>query len=75
VGPLGLAGNAIDMVHTLDFEPIDGGTRLRLAVQATGAIQAGWPQTVEGVWRHFLVERFRPHMAARAGARPGQKPE
>ena len=64
VGPLGLAGNAIDMVHTLDFEPVESGTRVKLAVHAAGEVQEGWPATVEGVWSHFLVERFLPYVTA-----------
>jgi len=68
IGPLGLAGNAIDLVHTLDFEPVEQGTRLRLSVQATGAVQDGWPETVERVWRHFLEERFRSYLAGRVGS-------
>jgi uncharacterized protein YndB with AHSA1/START domain len=71
VGALGLAGNAVEMVHTLDFGPAESGTRLRLAVQAMGAIQEGWPAAVEGVWKHFLVERFQPHMASRAAKAAG----
>ena len=64
VGPLGLAGSAIEMTHTLDFEPVETGTRVKLALHAAGEVQEGWPATVEGVWRHFLVERFLPYMVA-----------
>jgi uncharacterized protein YndB with AHSA1/START domain len=64
VGPLGLAGSAIEMAHTLDFEPVETGTRVKLALHAAGEVQEGWPATVEGVWKHFLVERFLPYVVA-----------
>jgi uncharacterized protein YndB with AHSA1/START domain len=66
VGPLGLSGNAIDMVHTLTFKPdAAGGTRVHLAVHGFGEALPGIAATVEKVWQHFLVERFQPYMAAR----------
>lgn len=63
-GPLGLSGNAIDMVHTLKFEPVDKGTRIKLSVHATGEYDKSWPAAVESVWKHFLVERFVPYALA-----------
>ena len=66
VGPLGLAGKALDMVHTLRFTPAEGGgTKLHLEVHGFGEAEPGLPAMVEQVWRHFLVERFQPYMAAR----------
>ena len=64
VGPLGLAGNAIEIAHTLDFESAEGGTRVKLAAHAVGELREGWPGTVEAVWRHFLVEQFVPYVTA-----------
>ncbi len=64
-GPLGLSGHAIDLVCTLDFEPAEKGTKVKLEVRAAGEVQEGWAATVEQVWRHFLVERFEPYMASR----------
>jgi hypothetical protein len=62
VGPLGLAGNALDMVHTLSFEPHEGGTRVTLTIQATGLIRPGWDEAIDQVWQHFLVERLKPYV-------------
>lgn len=59
-GPLGLAGNALTMVHTYEFTPMADSTRVTVKVRAFGEIQEGWPAAVNGVWRHFLVERFKP---------------
>jgi uncharacterized protein YndB with AHSA1/START domain len=66
VGPLGLAGNATLMVHTLEFAPTDSGTRLTLTCEASGHVEPGWAKVVEGVWRHFLIERFQPWYEAGA---------
>ena len=64
VGPLGLAGTAIEIAHTLDFEPVEAGTRVKLSAHGVGEVHEGWPATVESVWRHFLVERFVPYVTA-----------
>ncbi len=66
VGPMGLSGRAIEMVHTLELEPLDGGrTRLRLTLEAAGAVQEGWPEVVDRVWGHFLDEALAPYLARR----------
>lgn len=65
-GPLGLAGRPIEMVHTFKFTDREqGGTLLRLDLEAMGRIQDGWAEAVDGVWKHFLFERFRPYLEAR----------
>ena len=62
-GPLGLAGNATLLVSTLEFLPGEPGqTNLRLTCEAAGHVEPGWDQAVEGVWKHFLVEQFKPHI-------------
>lgn len=67
VGPLGLAGNAIEMVHTYEFKAVEGGkTELTLTVRASGQVEEGWPAVVDGVWHHFLVECFQPYFESGA---------
>jgi hypothetical protein len=62
-GPLGLAGNAFQGVYTYHFEPAgDDSTKLTLQVQASGHVEPGWDGVVEKVWRHFLIERFKPYV-------------
>jgi hypothetical protein len=73
VGPLGLSGKALQMVHTYTLEPAPGdSTRLKLSVHASGEIEDGWAGLVDRVWYHFLFERFKPwvesgHLHERAG--------
>ena len=68
VGPLGLAGYAIDLVNTYKFEAIgDDSTRLILNVHAAGEMDPEWPQLVEQVWRHFLGERFKNYVMPKKG--------
>jgi uncharacterized protein YndB with AHSA1/START domain len=63
VGPLGLAGNAIDMVHTYEITALaDHRTQLRVTVRAYGHVQEGWSESVDEAWRHFLVERLQRYM-------------
>jgi uncharacterized protein YndB with AHSA1/START domain len=59
-GPLGLGGFAILMTHTYEFTPVADSTRVTVKVRAFGEIQEGWPAAVNGVWQHFLLERFKP---------------
>jgi hypothetical protein len=62
-GPLGLSGNAIQMVHTYEFEPVGSdSTLLKLTVNAAGQMEEGWPEIVDKVWRHFLFEQFKPYI-------------
>jgi hypothetical protein len=63
-GPLGLSGTAVQMVHTYTFEAVGDSTRFTVAVSGSGAIEAGVGAIVEGVWKHFLIERFKPYVEA-----------
>lgn len=62
-GPLGLSGNALNLVCTYTFtEAGPDSTRLLLSVHGEGEMQEGWPETVESVWHHFLFDRFQPYV-------------
>lgn len=65
-GPLGLAGNAIDGVHTYRFEAVGDSTRLTVSVRMVGELADELPEVVERVWRHFLFEGLKPYVEARA---------
>lgn len=62
VGPLGLAGNAITMVMTYEFSARGDSCVVKLTVDASGHVEKGWPEAVDGVWKHFLFERLKPHV-------------
>lgn len=64
-GPLGLSGNAIVMVFTLQFSERGDSTVVALDVHGAGEVHEGWPDLVRSVWRHFLVERYQPFMEGR----------
>jgi len=66
-GPLGLSGYAIDMVFTLNFQATPSGTTVLLEVRGAGELEEGWPGVVQGVWRHFLAERYRPYVEGDLG--------
>jgi len=71
-GPLGLSGNAIQMVFTYTFEAVGAdSTRMTLSAQAAGHVDPAWGSIVESVWRHFLIERFKPYIVA--GKHKGKK--
>jgi hypothetical protein len=64
-GPLGLSGRAILMVHTYEFTHAGtDSTRLKVSVHASGEIEGNLAETVDKVWWHFLVERFKPYVEA-----------
>jgi uncharacterized protein YndB with AHSA1/START domain len=64
-GPLGLTGYAVHGVYTYQIEPMGESTRLTLSVRMTGEMRDGWPEAVEGVWRHFLYDGLRPFLEGR----------
>lgn len=61
-GPLGLSGQAVDLVTTWDFLPDPAGTKLRLTCNVAGQISDGQDKIVDAVWHHFLVERLKPYI-------------
>jgi hypothetical protein len=62
-GPLGLAGNAVSGVWTLTYEPHgEKGTKLILDGRMAGALEEGWAEVVDSVWKHFLVEQLKPYV-------------
>ncbi len=62
-GPLGLAGNAVTGVWTLTYEPFEEkGTKLTLDGRMSGALEDGWAEVVDSVWKHFLVEQLKPYV-------------
>lgn len=65
-GPLGLSGDAVNFVTTLDFLPDPAGTKLRLTCNVSGQIQDGEDKIVDQVWHHFLSERLKPYIESGA---------
>jgi hypothetical protein len=62
-GPLGLSGNAVQMVTTYQFEPLGiDSTLMKVEVHAAGEFNKGLPAIVEKVWEHFIFERFKPYV-------------
>ncbi|MCC6398658.1 MAG: hypothetical protein IT282_16710, partial [Bacteroidetes bacterium] len=73
VGPLGLAGKALDLVSTYDFAALgEDSTALTLTVRAAGEMEEGTGKLVRQVWHHFLVERFKPYFEGRHQAPPSK---
>lgn len=66
VGPLGLAGNGVDMEMTLAFSAVGENTQIAFKAFALGAVQPGFDAVVPQVWNHFLVERFKPYVESGA---------
>lgn len=67
-GPLGFNGNALEFVITYYLEPFEGGTLVKVEVHGEGEIEPGWAEAIDGVWHHFLIERYVPYVEARATA-------
>ncbi len=64
-GPLGLSGTAVDLVCTYSFEAVGtDSTRMTVSASGAGAVDPAMGGMVEGVWRHFLIERFKPYILA-----------
>lgn len=66
-GPLGLSGQAVSLVTTYDLAPAGpGATRLAVSVRGAGDMDERTPGIVEQVWKHFIVERFKPYVESGA---------
>jgi len=64
-GPLGFSGHAIQMVTTYEFGPVGpDSTRLDVTVRCSGEIEEQWIDAVDGVWKHFIVDRFSEYVLA-----------
>ena len=61
-GPLGLSGQAVDGVYTYRFAAAGENTTLTLEANLAGQITEEVAGIVEGVWRHFLIEQFKPYV-------------
>jgi uncharacterized protein YndB with AHSA1/START domain len=62
-GPLGLAGKAIQMVTTYEFQPVgNDSTLFKVSVHAAGEVEEEIPALVEKVWDHFIFERLKPYV-------------
>jgi hypothetical protein len=64
-GPLGLSGRAIANITTCTFDAA-GGDSCRITVEAhlSGEIDEKLALNVDGVWHHFLIERFTPYITS-----------
>ena len=65
VGPLGLAGHAIEIVTTYELEPLpEDRSSLTVTVHAAGEVHPGWDEIVEQTWHHFIDDQFLPWVTA-----------
>jgi hypothetical protein len=64
VGPLGLAGQGVELEMLFRFTEAGAETTLALEVHASGKLTPELAALVQSVWHHFLVERFEPHVKA-----------
>ncbi|MCU4162659.1 hypothetical protein [Carboxylicivirga caseinilyticus] len=60
-GPLGLAGHALNLVCTYNLSSAEDSTIIKLEVHGSGEYQDEWPEVIEKVWSHFLIEQFKPY--------------
>ena len=62
-GPLGLSGQAIQIVTTYKFEPVvKDSTKLTVEVHGSGEMTKGTDEIVKSVWHHFIIEQFKPYI-------------
>ena len=64
-GPLGLQGNAVDLVTTWTYEAKGDSTHITCVCRASGQMEDGWPAAIDGLWEHFLEKRFKPYIEGR----------
>lgn len=62
-GALGLTGLAVTAVHSMVFTPVGSdSTTIGFEMHASGEMPPATQPLVDGVWRHFLIERFKPYV-------------
>ncbi len=70
-GPFGLSGRAISMVTTYELAPSGKtATKLTVSVHGSGEMDDKVPGVVENVWKHFIIERFKPYIESGAYKKP-----
>ncbi|MEM1447589.1 MAG: SRPBCC domain-containing protein [Planctomycetota bacterium] len=64
VGPLGFASQNVNlrMTHRVRFDEKNGRTRVRIDVHGVGEAGPAIEEMVQGVWKHFLSDRFAPYV-------------
>ncbi|WP_430813274.1 hypothetical protein [Carboxylicivirga sp. RSCT41] len=60
-GPLGLAGHALSLVTTYHLSEANDSTQLKIEVHGAGEFEDEWPEIIENVWKHFIIEQFKPY--------------
>jgi uncharacterized protein YndB with AHSA1/START domain len=69
VGPLGLVGSGVEIDAYLTFrealEDSPGSTTVKLRAFVHGRVTEATAGAVQGVWRHFLVDRYAPFVRGR----------
>jgi Activator of Hsp90 ATPase homolog 1-like protein len=65
-GPLGLSGEAVNMVTTYEFLPDPAGTKLRVTANVSGQLEEGEEKVLDAVWHHFLFDRLKPYVESGA---------
>lgn len=60
-GPLGMAGHALTFVTTYNLTMEQDSTLLEVQVHGSGEFEEEWPDLIESVWSHFIIDRFKPY--------------
>lgn len=69
-GPLGLSGLAVQMVTSYELAPSGkDATLLTVSVHGAGEVDDAVPASIEKVWKHFILERFKPYIESGAHKR------
>jgi len=54
------------MVHTFSFVPAESGTKLKASIRMVGEFDAEAVRSIDRVWDHLLIERFKPYAERRS---------
>ena len=60
-GPLGMAGHALSLVTTYHLSIEQDSTLLKVQVHGSGEFKEEWPELIESVWSHFIIDQFKPY--------------
>lgn len=59
-GPFGFSGHASETVVSWKYEAAGESTRVLVTANYAGQMEPAWDAAIERVWRHFVVDRFKP---------------
>jgi hypothetical protein len=74
-GPLGFSGQSVNIVVSWAYAAVGDSTKVTVTSHVAGALEENAASQVERVWKHFIVDRFKPWYEQGGHRRRGALPK